>query len=1017
MQQHRPPASRWRAASRSAVVATLTAGAAVVVLGTQHAATAAVPIVDGFTAGNAAIASVDLAGQWSFTPQGRAATSIAVPGGGWYKQGFTDVAQAVYSRSITVPNSGQPQSTWIEFGAVNHQATLSVDGRVVATQTTAFTPSNFDISAFAAPGTTHTISVDVKGRNALKNPANGKYLVPDAAEWSEAVPQGIYRSAFLRVYPAVYVSDTFVRTSVANQSLSYDVSVTNTSASARSVTLTGALSSDGGGSFAYPGLPTRTVSVAARSTAKVTVGPVAWNLGTASYWWPNVPYRQGYRAQLHRLAVHATTDDGRTSDALYRFGFRESTQNGEYYSLNGVRVNVRGDNLQGADYDRINNGGVGDAFDTLPGFLPPSAGNGGWPQAVDNYQRLNYNVVRIHQEPASPYMLDVADEMGLMLIDETAIRGSSNLQDFVAGHDNMVNHARALTLRDRNHPAVIRWSQSNEPGCCGGPDSQQFEQDLYAAMHGNDGTRPIIVDGMSPTQYPNMQQSNFAVFPHYNGGLGAYNDQVTSTPGRPDGETEYIWPKCNTKQGFEWFATLTAAKRGKDASDLRPYTLLSGWAGFVPGVRTTDFVPEEGGRPIYGADNLPDPWSNPQLQRIQAGFHPIAAIDLPYWSASGISDANGTFPLPQAVDNYGYNAPVTRNITVFNDDFTNPSVGLVWTARLNQPDGTVVASGSSTLTIPLGSRVTQPVSFTTPGTGSRVYLTLSTTKNGATVFTDTVEYFTLGGTGSNTGSNVDDADPRITYTGTWSRASGESGPYSGTNTYSDVAGSTATLSFSGTGVTLHAVTDAGHGIVAVSVDGGAETLVDEYSATRAGDVSVWTSPRLTSATHTVRVRVTGTQRAGASHNWATIDRFEITTGVVAGANYRIVNRNSGKPLAVAGNSGADGAGVVQQTGAGAWTVLTAAGGAYTLRYVPTGKVLDVNGGSTTEGLQLQQWSANSGINQQWNLRSTADGYFTIVSVASGLVADVYGQATNDGASVVQWTGNNGTNQQWQLVPA
>jgi beta-galactosidase/beta-glucuronidase len=212
------------------------------------ASTASVPAaaasgVDGFTAGDAAVASVDLSGSWSFTPAGQGKTSITVPGGGWYKQGFTSVSEAVYSRTITVPDSGQPQSVWIEFGAVNHQATLSVDGQVVATRTTAFTPSNFDITPYAAPGTTHTISVDVKGRNALKNPSNGKYLVPDAAEWSAAVPQGIYRSAFLRVYPAVYVSDTFVRTSVANQTLSYDVSVTNTSASARTVTLTGSLTS------------------------------------------------------------------------------------------------------------------------------------------------------------------------------------------------------------------------------------------------------------------------------------------------------------------------------------------------------------------------------------------------------------------------------------------------------------------------------------------------------------------------------------------------------------------------------------------------------------------------------------------------------------------------------------------------------------------------------------------------------------------------------------------------------
>jgi hypothetical protein len=970
---------------------------------------AAVP--DGLAAGNAAIASVDLAGTWSFAPVGRATTSITVPGGGWYKQGFTDVTEAVYSRSVTVPNSGQPQSTWIEFGAVNHQATLSVDGQVVATRTTAYTPSNFDISAYAAPGTTHTITVRVKGRGALKNPANGKYIVPTAAEWSEAVPQGIFRSAILRVYPAVHISDTFVRTSVADRTLAYDVFVTNTAGSARSVTLSGALSSDGGGSFTYPTLPGRTVTVAARTTAKVTVGPVAWNLATDSYWWPNVPYRPGYRAQLHRLAVHASTDDGRTSDATFRFGFRQSTQNGEYYYLNGVRLNVRGDNLQGADYDRIDNGGKGDAYDTLPGFLPPSASNGGWPAAVDNYQRLNYNVVRVHQEPASPYMLDVADEMGLMITDETAIRGSNGGEDFYTGHDNMVDHARALTLRDRDHPAVIRWSQSNEPGLSG--DYEQFEQDLYAAMNGNDGTRPIHVDGEPPNKYPNMTYANFNVLPHYLDGLGAYSEKVEAVAGRPDGEGEFIWPKCNTKQGFEWFATLVAAKRGKDASDLRPYTLLSGWAGFVPGVRTTDFVPEEGGHPVYGADNLPDPWSNPQIQRIQVAFHPAAAMDLPYWSASGRSDANGAFPVPQAVDTYAHGALATRTITVFNDELRDTSVGFTWSARLDRPDGPVIASGGSTLTIPLGSRVTRPISFTTPASGTRVYLILSTTKAGGTTFTDTAEYFTLG-TGS---TSVDDADPAVTYSGSWGHATGEQGVFASTNSYSEVTGATATLSFTGTGVTLRAVTAPDHGIVGLSVDGAPEALVDQYSAARIGDVAVWSSPPLASGTHTIRVRATGTQRAQAAHNWATVDRFEVTNGPVSGTNYRIVNRNSGKPLAVAGNSTTDGAGVVQQTGGAVWKIAAASGNTYTLSNAGSGKVLDVNGGDSTVGLQLQQWSANGGSNQLWYLRPTADGYFTIVSRDSGLVADVYGMATNDGARVVQWTATGGANQQWQLAPA
>ncbi len=504
------------------------------------------------------------------------------------------------------------------------------------------------------------------------------------------------------------------------------------------------------------------------------------------------------------------------------------------------------------------------------------------------YQRLNYNVVRIHQEPASPYMLDVADEMGLMIIDETAIRGSNNTQDFVAGHDNMVNHARALVLRDRNHPAVIRWSQANEP--TGSTfDSEQFEQDLYAAMNGSDGTRPISVDagvGASPNHYPGMTYANFNLVPHYLDGFGHYGESLWSGTGRPVGEGEYIWPACSTKQGFEWFATATAAKRGKDASDLRPYTLLSAWAGVVPGVKTTDFTPEEGGHPVYGADNLTDPWSNPQIQRIQAAFNPIAAIDLPYWSASGASDANGDLPAPPG----GARLRPRQHGDTQHHRVQRRLQQHLRRLRLDGAPDTRQAARSSRPAPPLSP------SRSAPASPSR--------------------------------SRSPPRPPARGYT--WCCPPASPAP--------------------------------------------------PRSATRSS-----TSP------------------------WAA------SSGPTPGT-YHIVNRNSGKPLAIAGNSTADGAKAVQQSGGLPWTISTAPGGTFTLAYTGSGKVLDVNGGSSTAGLQLQQWTANGGTNQQWYLKPTGDGYYTIVSHDSGLVADVYGRSTSDGAQVVQWTANGGTNQQWQLAP-
>lgn len=344
-------------------------------------------------------------------------------------------------------------------------------------------------------------------------------------------------------------------------------------------------------------------------------------------------------------------------------------------------------------------------------------------------------------------MLDVLDEMGMMVIDESAIRGSNGAEDFVNGEANMVGDVQNLVVRDRNHASVMEWSQSNEASLSS-TDSEQFEESLLHAIRALDPTRPIIVEGETPTQYPDMTVANgyteFDGMPHYIGGLGVYNNSVDTSTAYPYGEGEYVWPAGSTKQGFTWFATATVGKRGNGAADLRPYAMLSGWAGFVPGVKTTDFVTEEGRPPLYGADNLPDPWTNPQIELVQDAFSPLLAADLPYWNASGSSDSAGDFPVLADEPSLPYGQPVSRSITVFNDTLAGTSVQFSWSAHTGSPTGPTVASGNSTLTVPLAGRAQAAVSFTAPSTGSVLYLTLQTAKNGATVFSDSHEEFSLG---------------------------------------------------------------------------------------------------------------------------------------------------------------------------------------------------------------------------------------------------------------------------------
>src|SRR5580765_1758844 len=211
--------------------------------------------------------TTSIAGTWDFTPAGGSKRSIQVPGGGWLKQGV-NASSATYATQVTVPDSGGPQSTLIEFGAVNFQATLSVDGKEVGTNTTSFTPSIFDVTKFVTPGRQHAISVVVKGAQALKS--NNKFVVPNAAGWSPNIAQGIFRSALLHVYPDVYVSDVFVRTSVTDDTLTYDVAITNTGTTSQDVTLWGALASWNCDPFAYPAIADKTITAAPGATTTVT---------------------------------------------------------------------------------------------------------------------------------------------------------------------------------------------------------------------------------------------------------------------------------------------------------------------------------------------------------------------------------------------------------------------------------------------------------------------------------------------------------------------------------------------------------------------------------------------------------------------------------------------------------------------------------------------------------------------------------------------------------------------------
>ena len=80
-----------------------------------------------------------------------------------------------------------------------------------------------------------------------------------------------------------------------------------------------------------------------------------------------------------------------------------------------------------------------------------------------------------------------------------------------------------------------------------------------------------------------------------------------------------------------------------------------------------------------------------------------------------------------------------------------------------------------------------------------------------------------------------------------------------------------------------------------------------------------------------------------------------------------------------------------------------------------GQVIDLNNASTQDGATVTTWMPNNGGNQKWNLSGNGDGTYRISNAANGKVLDVSGGTVSDGARVVQYSWHNGLNQKWYVV--
>jgi beta-galactosidase len=97
-------------------------------------------------------------------------------------------------------------------------------------------------------------------------------------------------------------------------------------------------------------------------------------------------------------------------------------------------------------------------------------------------KEMGCNALRMSHNAPTRELLDIADRLGLLVMDENRLFNSSS--DYLAMLQWMVR-------RDRNHPSVILWSVFNEEPLQGTPEGYEMVRRMATAVKDLDLTRPI----------------------------------------------------------------------------------------------------------------------------------------------------------------------------------------------------------------------------------------------------------------------------------------------------------------------------------------------------------------------------------------------------------------------------------------------------------------------------------------------------------------------------------------------
>ncbi len=383
--------------------------------------------------------------------------SIALPftqnspagGGGGYLNGGV----GWYRKTFTLPASGSGQKIFVQFDGVYMDSTVYLNGTQVGARPYGFSSFECDLTASAKLGASNVLAVRVNNQQ-------------PSSRWYSG--SGIYRHTWLKTVNPVrvaYTGTAVTTPTVSSSSATVNIAVTvqNDGSSDQSVTLASTVGDGNGAGVGAATSPATTVSAGKTATVTQTVmvsNPKLWSVSS-----PNM-----YSVITTVSVGGSVVDTYTTPFGIRTFAF--SNTNG--FTLNGAAVKLNG---------TCNHHDMGP--------LGAAVNNRGIEKHLQMLKSMGVNALRTSHNPPAPELLDMADRMGFLVMDEAfdCWDQAKNTYDYARFFSKWSTiDIGDMVARDRNHPGIIIWSIGNE---IQDNNNTTIAASLIAAVKAKDSTRAI----------------------------------------------------------------------------------------------------------------------------------------------------------------------------------------------------------------------------------------------------------------------------------------------------------------------------------------------------------------------------------------------------------------------------------------------------------------------------------------------------------------------------------------------